>query len=369
MAGTATTNYVATDAAGTVYVNNNDRLVALDENGVVRWEVPNTSQRYARPINPAGDGTVYVGGLGFGQVTALNPDGTVRWAFSPGGGAGLLAGPSLGPDGNLYAIVDGLGTYSLDPDGNLRWVGEYEVSTSYNNSPIRFDGQRFFAGIDHFGGFASLHVYDQADGFEVWGSASTQTPWAGIPALDTSGRVIGRRWPGWIQALQAEDGQVAWYSQHPGGAQSLVWPAVGPDGAIYTGDVFGMKLWALEPDGTTRWVLPAEAGSIMKVWVAPDNSVVITTGRIDLGYVRGYAPADGALLWHLDLPSENDMPQYVSAFDLAFSPDRRTVYLATDFAGGVNNYGYLYAIALSGGDVHSDGFESGDLTAWSSSSP
>ncbi|MDH3524998.1 MAG: PQQ-binding-like beta-propeller repeat protein [Acidobacteriota bacterium] len=369
MEGVATTNYVAVAPDGTIYANNNDRLLALDPDGNVLWDLPNIGQDYARPINVAADGTIYAGGLGTGQVTALNPDGSLLWAYTPASGSGLLAGPSLGPDGALYAIANNLGTYSLDADGNLRWIGEYEISTSYNNAPLRFDAERFFAGIDHSGAFPSLHVYGLADGLEIWGSGSAGIPWGGYPTLGAAGEVLGRRWPTWIQSLAPADGEVQWFSHHPGNPQSLTWPAVAPDGAVYSGDIFGMELWAVEPDGTTRWVLGEETGSIMQVRVAPDNATVVTTGRIDLGYLRGYDPADGALLWHVDLPDESDMPQYVSAFEVVFSPDGRTAYVATNFAGGAVQHGYLYAVTLGDPQIFADGFESGDTSAWSTTVP
>ncbi len=369
MPGVSTTNYVTVAPDGTIYANNGDRLLAVDADGSVLWERPNTGQDYARPINVDDEGRIYTGGLGSGQITALEPDGSPRWTYTPDAGAGLLAGPSLGPDGNVYAIADDLGTYAVDGNGDLLWIGEYEISTSLNNAPLVFDDHRFFAGIDHSGGFPSLHVYDRSDGSEIWGSAGLGIPWNGYPAIDPAGRVIGRRWTGWIQALDPADGEVLWFTQHPGVGQVLAWPAVGTDGAIYTGDSFGLELWSLAPDGSTRWVLPAEDGSMLKVDVAPDDSTVITSGWLGVGYVRGYDPEDGSLLWHIELPDESGLSQYVSGFEVAFSADSRTAYVVTNFAGSEVDHGYLYAITLDPPVIFADGFESGDTSAWSTTTP
>lgn len=349
--GYATTNFVATAPDGTVYVNSDDGLMALDANGGLEWEVPNTSQRLARPIHVAAEGTLYVGGLGFGQITALHPDGSVRWAHTPDAGSGLVAGPSVGLDGNIYAIADGLGTYSLDPEGNLRWVGDYELTTAYNNAPIWFDSERFFAAVNHFGGGPSLHVYDLTDGMEIWGSASLGIPWTGFPALDPLGRVIGPRWPTYVQALRAEDGHVEWYSQHPGLANFLIQkPQVGSDGVIYTTDISGGDLWAIDPDGSTRWFLPHDLDeSVSQLGVSPDNRVIVAVGVSDTRWLRGYDTADGGLLWEVELEPENGVDPFVSAFEVVFTPDSRTAYVATNFLGDVNDYGYLYAVALDTG--------------------
>lgn len=67
-------------------------------NGDLKW----TFQTY-HPVDssPAvgDDGTIYVGSQGF--CYAINPDGTMKWAFSTHGGAGVSS-PAIGPDGTLY---------------------------------------------------------------------------------------------------------------------------------------------------------------------------------------------------------------------------------------------------------------------------
>ena len=103
----------------------------------------------------------------FRNIYAVNPDGTLRWVVSPAGGVSgclgmtnrgnlvvrdgagvqapspvdgstvwtfpiqtpLVAGPSVGPDGNIYAADDSrwsqpvIGAFILSPGGQLIWSG------------------------------------------------------------------------------------------------------------------------------------------------------------------------------------------------------------------------------------------------------
>ena len=51
-------------------------------------------------------------------ITAIAPDGSIRWTYTePSVGQGVIAGPTVGPDGNIYVISDygGLGAFALSP--------------------------------------------------------------------------------------------------------------------------------------------------------------------------------------------------------------------------------------------------------------
>ena len=93
-------NVAVAGSSGTLY--------SLTPLGALRWSVPAVGGDGGPSIGP--DGTVYVGRMD--RVTAVAPDGTVRWTFvEPGSGQGVIAGPTVGPDGNIYVVSDigGLG--------------------------------------------------------------------------------------------------------------------------------------------------------------------------------------------------------------------------------------------------------------------
>ena len=52
------------------------------------------------------------------MITAIAPNGAIRWTFTePSIGQGVIAGPTVGPDGNIYVVSDlgGLGAFALSP--------------------------------------------------------------------------------------------------------------------------------------------------------------------------------------------------------------------------------------------------------------
>src|SRR6185436_16023044 len=94
-------------------------LYAISPQGSILWSKPLSETAYV-DIGP--DGTVYAGSMN--TIYAFTPSGALKWSFTePPGGQGLMAGPTVGPDGNIYAVSDfgGLGAFSLTPAGVLRW--------------------------------------------------------------------------------------------------------------------------------------------------------------------------------------------------------------------------------------------------------
>ena len=110
---------VAPDGSVAV-VGSSGTLYSLTPAGALRWSVPSVGGEGGPSIGP--DGTVYVGTGN--HVTAVAPDGTIRWTYvEPTSGQGVIAGPTVGPDGKIYVVSDvgGLGAYALTPEGELAW--------------------------------------------------------------------------------------------------------------------------------------------------------------------------------------------------------------------------------------------------------
>lgn len=363
-------SFVGVGADGRVYTTSFDppNLYALTPQGTLVWSLGVGAASGHWPITFAADGTIYTGAIG---VRAVNPDGTLRWEFDPG--SWIIAGPSVGPDGNIYAADDartgGLGFFSLDADGHLRWSSPGDpVASGVEDGldEIVFGGGRIFGGI-HFrrsGPWIDTYAFD-LDGHQLWyrfygadgGPSSNPRP---LP----DGRLAFRWGQGSLAALE-QSGTEDWVEPHPGGAQVLVPPAVGPDGVIYAGDGYGVQLWSANPDGTLRWV---QAGNIdehlASLGVSPDNRVLVASGwtwsAIDAanhGWIRGYAPANGELLWQVDLELEQGQTQATRTVRPTFSRSGDTAYLTTWFVGNGVGHTYLYAIAVGEGttEVPADG--------------
>ncbi|MBI5864458.1 MAG: PQQ-like beta-propeller repeat protein [Planctomycetes bacterium] len=368
--------FVGVGADGRVYTTNfAGNLYAISPNGSLIWSLDLGAAASHWPIVFAADGTIYTG-VGASGVSAVNADGSLRWAFNTG--SWIISGPSIGPDGNIYAVDEpmsdgrGLGFYSLDADGNLRWSDPYDptISGLYEGlDEIRFGPDRFFAGIHHIrsGPWISTYTYD-LDGNFQWTRANTGIgggPSSNPRTLPDS-RLVYRWGQGSLAALNP-DGTDDWVVPHPDGAQMLTTPAVGPDGAIYAGDVYGVQLWSTQPDGSTRWILGSRATDFLfadSLGVSPDNRVLIAggwtnTGSTNVGWFRGYDTADGTLLWQVDLEPEQGLPQFARTVHPAFSRNGDTAYVTTYVAGDGVGHSYLYAISLGqaalSGDVDGDG--------------
>lgn len=356
--------HIAVSDDGTVYATDNLRLYSLTPQGELNWTMPGAGG--GRPITFGRDGTIYTSAQGVG-VRAINPDGSLQWEYLPPDPVSLHTGPNVGPDGNIYAVQevragDGLGAFSLAADGDLRWFNEGDPligPADLSNSDVVFGADRFFAGMDFPRGHGAVTYAFTFDGEQVGysGGGGWGIPAASFPRMMLDGRIIYRYGQTGLMAVQ-QNGTVDWQLLHPGGANFVADPSVGSDGTIYSGNWSGIRLWAVNPDGTSRWVRGAENGLLLdSVAIAPDNSVIVATGTP--GWVRGYNANNGDLLWRVDLPPEEGLAQYANTFRAAFSPDSRTAYITSRFVSGGVGHSYLYAIQT--GDLSSYHLEVSDL--------
>jgi len=360
-----TVQFIARAPDGTIYTADGSATYALAPDGALKWAslAASGDSFGARPISPGADGTIYTGVDyvnvdEYVAVVALNPDGTVRWRFIPPTPGDLIIGPNVGPDGNIYAVQDtffgGLGAFALDPDGNLIWSnrGEFPLDGAdlITTSDIVFGTDRLHFGIVRLrsGGNPVIYTFS-LDGEQLWTSETFDVHVTTFPVADPFQRVILTWGQTGLRAV-SPDGEELWFTLHPNGASLVMRPTIASDGTIYSGDFIGVELWALTPAGETIFVRPrgGRIDSLTVINISPDDSILVTGGAIDsssVAFVRGHSPVNGEALWQVRLTPENGLPQLVSSFDSVFSADSSTVYVTTQFAGGENDFGYLYAIA------------------------
>jgi outer membrane protein assembly factor BamB len=321
---------VSTD--GTIYFHSDD-LYAISPTGQIIWTKP-SSDPHAVDIGP--DGTVYSGSGS--TIFAYTPAGILKWSFTePPGGQGLMAGPTVGPDGNIYAVTDlgGLGALALTPEGQLLWnqPGFGNIAgTGLTTVPIT--SSRLYFAEDIVPGCAELQQ--------------------GITAVDLSGRL---QWcdsiSGVSRAIAAPNGDAlvhdfgVLYDYNPDGSRdwsftfpfpsgTLIGPSVGLDGTIYIFHSY-TNLWSLTSNGSKRWEADGVAGSNFPVepTVSPDGSIVVFATVFSFG-VNGKVVAvnanDGSILWSVPISG----PSAGAAGPVSFSNDGETVYVPITEIGGVN---------------------------------
>lgn len=113
----------AVGADNTAYIATLNSVDAIDANGNLLWSyLPGTSTGNTPPIID-GAGTIYAPVSGTGSIHALNPNGTLKWTVSVGGGIVYMA---IGADGRIYSTVNAT-------TGTLVAIGE---ATQSNQAPV-----------------------------------------------------------------------------------------------------------------------------------------------------------------------------------------------------------------------------------------
>lgn len=350
---------------GTVYTAGADELLALSPDGDVLWSAP--AAVHGGPIVLGSDGTIYAGG--FSEINAFNPDGSARWSYTAENTQGLIAGPAVGPDGNIYAVFDafpdGIGVISLGSDGQLRWdnVGDPAVHQNGGGGrEIVFGQQQMYVAFKAGQGTTppALWAFDLGDGDQAFylGSGCES-----VPTMSPGGDILVAIGACGITSYD-QNGDFNWFAETPPGVPTdvLEFPAVAPDGTIYTAHSY-WRFWALNPDGSTRWYIDDfdTFGLMKRLAVSPDNSVVLNLGGPDFGqpgWVQAYSTQDAALLWQIDLPVDPQGNVAASSLPI-FTADAQRVYFSASVAGG-DDYSFFYAIdlvepAANAGDVDGDG--------------
>jgi len=338
--------YLATAPDGTVYATDNLTLYALSPNGALLWALYGAGG--GLPISLAADGTIYTWG---GGMRAIDPSGTLKWMYPAPTNGSMIAGPNLGPDGNLYGLVGGypaggLGLFSIDPSGNLRWSNTSTLffdTGGAPNSEIVFgalakDRLVFGTSVTSGGGVPTLHSYSLGGALQ-WTQGS---PCNSFPASDPFGRLIlGGTANCGVSALDMDAAQVIWNAP-PQNAIALDRPAVASDGTSYSPAPWTGGLFAVHSNGTSKWWIDLP-GALHSPGVSKDDAVVVAGGT---AAILGLDTADGSLEWQVALPGEGGFSELVWSARPSFAPDSSAAYVTSRFSGYGPGHSYVYAVNL-----------------------
>jgi outer membrane protein assembly factor BamB len=274
------------------------------------------------------DGTVYIGSEDF--VRAYRPDGTQKWSFQQNPRAFIFVGLGVGPDGNLYCLgTQGLGLFSLTPQGTLRWAS----SELYDRPPVNY-GEIAFGPGPTPGSPKQLYFYANHH----------------LRALTLDGRDVFTLYPGGLQpvvspldgtmhldkAAYFPDGTQYWFNFDIIGGSNVV---LGRDGTHYqSAYIYPNELYALDPAGALKWT--GVGGDYLTVsGVDPANTRVLVVGNdvADFtGLISAYDTATGSRVWRLRLPPFQGFKQ-TSELRPGFSADGRVAYYVTSPCGAANH--------------------------------
>ena len=333
-------------------------------------------------ITIAADGTIYgTGSVNIGTpqepfwhptALALTPDNQVLWSWQYNANYWYpVAGPTLGPDGNIYIISYGGYNmpghlFSLTRGGQWRWEHLWFANgsgvqhlTFANGQVMKVGSRTAVPGGPLIGNGSGLVAANMQSGALDW---YAPFPDGGDPVVSpvNPGHFYVR--PGLSQSLQEFTGpnQLGWSHTVQWSPTGLNTAQVGSDGNIYISEGI-FRVHSLDPAGNVRWSNNSALPQSYYYWptVSPDGSVVIYTttgpGYDTLGYVTALRTSDGQKLWEITLPGASNGYTPVRAHGgVEFSPDSSTAYIpATSicYCGptGYQERGHLIAVEVTSG--------------------
>jgi len=365
---------------GTIYAQDTDGLLyALSADGALLWITDTGGQGGEGPVVVGADGTIYVAANPLGptvDIVAVRPDGSILWRFTDTDTQGLLAGPGIGPDGRIYAVIEqpGLGAVALDPaDGSLEWSNPGSPPVNEHGqlgTEIAFGADRFYVSFDERAQSPISLIYGfSLDGAQVFAvgrpndNAEAEVGPNGDFYLPVWGSSSGIS----LGAYDA-DGNLQWTAV--GSLTNVLTnPSVGPDGTVYVSRNL-QELWAINPDGSTRWSV-TDADVLNSPEVSPDGGTLLVGGAVwgSHGFIRAFDSADGSRLWEEIIPPELGYGVVPSARPL-FSGDGSFAVVPAEPGVNLNDnlHCYIYSLSTSSTDpslIFADDFENGGAGRWS----
>ncbi len=328
--------------SGTIYLHSED-LYAISPAGQVLWTKDSGDPK---AVDIGADGTVYSGAAN--SIFAYTPAGSLLWTFTePPGGQGIMAGPTVGADGNIYAVTDGggLGALSLNPAGKLIWNQPGYVNfQGTGQTEVPLTPSRLYFAEDVVPGCTEFS--EGLNALDLQGNLLWCVSFSGIsrPVATPAGDALLHDFG--VLYDYNPDGSRDWAFPFPFPSGTLIGPSLAPDGTIYIFHSY-VNLWSLTPSGTKRWEVDGVASPNFPVvpTVSPDGSVIVFGTVYSFG-VNGKLVAvrasDGAVLWTLPITG----PSAGAAGPVAFSRDGQTVYAPITEIGGGNK---LWAVSVNGG--------------------
>jgi outer membrane protein assembly factor BamB len=351
---------------GTLYLHTNndtDGLVfALSSDGALRWIRKVNWFPYAPPT--AGpDGAAYVSSIQ--DIYRLSPEGAIDWVFVDSSAQGVQVGPTIGPDGRLYAAYDfGLGVVALDPaSGQLVWSNTGSprvINYGTLGTEMEFGPSTPAGPIDqlylHSNNRSGSPLYGFTLGGEQLFANSLATLTSHEPAIGSDGTLyLPHNLDLGIGAFDPDDGSEIWTYGPPGWATGAVDVEIGSDDTLYFVGSLG-KLEAYDPIGRRQLWRNSTGEVLGRPTITPDSSQLVLSGVPNYGqpgFIRGYDAATGEETWEVSLPGE-PYPGFrvLGLHHPRITPDSGTAYVSTftvaDGSPFSDPHSFLYAVDLGG---------------------
>jgi outer membrane protein assembly factor BamB len=258
-------------------------LAQKADSGQTEWQ---RSLPTAFSASPAlgSDGSLYLGGAN-GTFYALNPDGIIRWSFTPDEPNSFrLGGVALDENGILYTGGTAEAVYALNSQTGQE-VWRFQARAPIDSAPIVSKDRVYILALDQ-----TLYALDRATGAYLW-EFQTGQPISDItPALTGNGDIVFGSSDTWLYSVD-KLGYEKW-SYIMQGALSAS-PVIGPEGNVYAPCADG-RLYAFDVLGNLLWHYETGAHIQAAPVVGENGKVYIGTSQ---GKVVALYPDDGRKDW------------------------------------------------------------------------
>ncbi len=336
---------------GTIYTGDWERLWAINPDGSVKWTFEEAAGGptglSGQPVDILPDGRI-VASAGH-TIWALHPDtGTVDWSFSWDGGFNnqIDNGPSVGPDGNIYATTAvndglGLGAFSLTPDGELRWQDESDppliILNASHNQRVRFTESRMVFGFMWTVGALRVLAYD----FE--GDQTNHIDYTCVGSPNTDPLHVFMAGVCGVQSIDLETDSIEWSVDF--GPVNMP-PVVSNEGVVYSGNWHGV-VGAINPQGQMLWTSP-DVQLQRTLGVSEENGMFLYVGEVfgQPNWLGAIDNSSGQPLWQIPFENVGGHNELGWSNEAAFSPDGSVAYFTTRFTSN-GAPGRLWAVRIA----------------------
>jgi outer membrane protein assembly factor BamB len=264
-------------ANGTIFaLGYNSTLYAVSATGAPLWN--QTLSAFGAGLAIGGDGTLYVA-LSDRLEARAPTNGALLWTASPPGAAGATYSPAIGPTGDI--LVPGYGALTaVRPDGTVRWSTPLGGGSQVHEPALSADGATVYVTAD---APSELVALDAATGTIRWSRTYAGAESATAPAVGPKGTIYVASNDDELIAF-APDGTPQWsYTALPQGSgeNPTGAAAVADNGTIALTTSDGM-LHLISPFGgllSRRRVLGVPFGAV----VIDRRGAAIVTSRCELG--------------------------------------------------------------------------------------
>ncbi|MCD4785135.1 MAG: PQQ-binding-like beta-propeller repeat protein [Candidatus Eremiobacteraeota bacterium] len=313
-----------------IHINSGGFTRKLDMDGNEIWKKETGASGYHTPVFDK-EGNLYV--VGQNELISLDKDGNGRWKNKIGK-RGCSHDPLMGHDGKIYLIGDDNEVSCYNTNGKTEWTRV--VKGALSHKPFLDKNGILHVEASVKGGFSSSSLkLDTGRKGESLGVEQCKT--LHHLTVDKNGNTYGFR--GGKFRVTDPGGKELWAVDLPGDTLSS-YQKIGPDGNLYvrvrnhaiicfepdgkekwrlendqkneplsgsyawaddgtfyvTGDGGNWKLYAINPDGTKKWV-QQEDKHIKDVKVGPDGTIF--TGG-EMYPLKAYSPDSGKRQWKFD---------------------------------------------------------------------